>query len=129
MSWIRIAVAGIALCASASVATAQGTPGASSQGADRGMRGGRGQAMLFEGPERFRQPEPFPGAKWHWVFQVNPVQQTEAYGQIDERLHYTYGAIYTTPALGVMKAGTGGNYMQAFSDKDGTISTAARSIV
>jgi hypothetical protein len=78
-----------------------------------------GRVMLFEGPERFRQPEPFPGAKWHWVFQVNPVQQTEAYGQIDERLHYTYGAIYTTPALGVMKAGPGGNYVQAFKDKDG----------
>jgi hypothetical protein len=78
-----------------------------------------GRVMLFEGPERFRQPEPFPGAKWHWVFQVNPVQQTDAYGQIDERLHYTYGAIYTTPALGVMKAGPGGNYVQAFKDKDG----------
>ncbi len=78
-----------------------------------------GRVVLFEGPERFRQPEPFPGAKWHWVFQVNPVQQTDAYGQIDERLHYTYGAIYTTPALGVMKAGPGGNYVQAFKDKDG----------
>jgi hypothetical protein len=78
-----------------------------------------GRVMLFEGPERFRQAEPFPGAKWHWVFQVNPVQQTDAYGQIDERLHYTYGAIYTTPALGIMKAGPGGNYVQAFKDKDG----------
>jgi hypothetical protein len=78
-----------------------------------------GRVMLFEGPERFRQPEPFPGSKWHWVFQVNPVQQTDTYGQIDERLHYTYGAIYTTPALGVMKAGPGGNYVQAFKDKDG----------
>ena len=53
------------------------------------------------------------------MFQVNPVQQTENYGQIDERLHYTYGAIYTTPALGVMKAGPGGNYVQAFMDKNG----------
>jgi hypothetical protein len=84
-----------------------------------------GRVMLFEGPERFRQvgeglgAEPFSGSKWHWVFQVNPVQQTDAYGQIDERLHYTYGAIYTTPALGVMKAGPGGNYVQAFKDKDG----------
>ena len=78
-----------------------------------------GRVMLFEGPDRFHQPEPFPGAKWHWVFQVNPVQQTDTYGQIDERLHYTYGAIYTTPALGVMKAGPGGNYVQAFKDKDG----------
>jgi hypothetical protein len=84
-----------------------------------------GRVMLFDGPDRFRQVgeglgvEPFPGSKWHWVFQVNPVQQTDAYGQIDERLHYTYGAIYTTPALGVMKAGPGGNYVQAFKDKDG----------
>jgi hypothetical protein len=84
-----------------------------------------GRVMLFEGPDRFHQVgeglgvEPFPGTKWHWVFQVNPVQQTDAYGQIDERLHYTYGAIYTTPALGIMKAGPGGNYVQAFKDKDG----------
>ena len=83
-----------------------------------------GRVMLFDGPDRFRQfgeglAEPFAGTKWHWVFQVNPVQQTDTYGQIDERLHYTYGAIYTTPALGAMKAGSGGDYLQAFKDKDG----------
>ncbi|MDP9199681.1 MAG: DUF1254 domain-containing protein [Pseudomonadota bacterium] len=84
-----------------------------------------GRVMLFEGPDRFHEVgqglgvEPFPGSNWHWVFQVNPVQQTDTYGQIDERLHYTYGAIYTTPALGLMKAGPGGNYVQAFKDKDG----------
>ncbi|MCV9943982.1 DUF1254 domain-containing protein [Rhizobium sp. BT-175] len=84
-----------------------------------------GRVMLFEGPDRFHRVgeglgvEPFPGSKWHWVFQVNPVQKTDTYGQIDERLHYTYGAIYTTPALGVMKAAPGGNYVQAFKDKDG----------
>jgi hypothetical protein len=61
------------------------------------------------------------------VFQVNPVQQTDTYGQIDERLHYTYGAIYTTPALGVMKAGPGGNYVQAFKDKDGNRPDGAKS--
>jgi hypothetical protein len=86
-----------------------------------------GRVMLFEGPERFRQPEPFPGAKWHWVFQVNPVQQTDAYGQIDERLHYTSAAIYTTPSLVVMKAGPGGNYVQAFKDKDGNRLDGAKS--
>ena len=78
-----------------------------------------GRVMLFDGPERFSKPHPFPGTKWHWVFQVNPVQQTETYGQVDERLHYTYGAIYTAPALGIMKAGPGGNYAQTFKDKDG----------
>jgi hypothetical protein len=84
-----------------------------------------GRVMLFDGPDRFHQVgqglgvEPFPGTNWHWIFQVNPVQQTDTYGQVDERLHYTYGAIYTTPALGVMKAGPGGNYVQTFKDKDG----------
>jgi hypothetical protein len=84
-----------------------------------------GRVMLFEGPDRFRQVgeglgvEPFAGTKWHWVFQSNPLQQTATYGQIDERLHYTYGAIYTSPALGIMKPGPGGNYMQVFKDKDG----------
>lgn len=94
---------------------------------DEGARIGdaMGRVMLFEGPDRFRQVgeglgvEPFPGSKWHWVFQVNPVQKTDTYGQVDERLHYTYGAIYTTPALGIMHAGPGGNYVQAFRDTDG----------
>lgn len=54
MSWIKLAVAGLALFASASVASAQGTPPAGGpppggpQGGP-GMRGGRGMAMLFEG--------------------------------------------------------------------------------
>lgn len=59
MSWTKLAVAGIALCAVASVAGAQGTPPAAQpQGAPQGpqggppqggMRGGRGMQMLFEG--------------------------------------------------------------------------------
>ena len=52
MSWIKLAVAGVALCAGASVASAQGgapagvTPQDGPQG---GQRGGRGIAMLLEG--------------------------------------------------------------------------------
>ena len=53
------------------------------------------------------------------MFQVNPVQQTDTYGEVDERLHYTYGAIYAALALGIMQAGPGGNYVQTFKDKDG----------
>ncbi len=57
MSWIRYAVAGIALCAGATVASAQGGPPAGAppmggmQGGPggRGGRGGRGMQMLFEG--------------------------------------------------------------------------------
>lgn len=86
-----------------------------------------GRVMLFDGPERFTNVQAFPGTNWHWVFLVNPKQKTETYGQIDERLHYTYGAIYTSPALGVMKAGPGGNYIQAFKDKDGNRFDGAKS--
>lgn len=57
MSWIRFAVAGIALCAGATVASAQGGPPAGAppmggmQGGQQGGQGRRGgmQAMLFEG--------------------------------------------------------------------------------
>jgi Spy/CpxP family protein refolding chaperone len=49
MSWIRFAVAGIALCAGASVASAQGGPPMGGQ-QGQGQGGGRGmQAMLFQG--------------------------------------------------------------------------------
>ena len=59
MSWTKLAVAGIALCAVASVAGAQGAPPAGQpQGASQGpqggpppdgVRGGRGMQMLIEG--------------------------------------------------------------------------------
>jgi Spy/CpxP family protein refolding chaperone len=57
MSWIKMAVAGIALLATASVAGAQGAPaGTPPQGTPMGgqqggpgARGGRGMQMLFEG--------------------------------------------------------------------------------
>ena len=50
MSLIRLAVAGLALCAGASVASAQGgTPDQTPQGESRGKSRGGMQAKLFEG--------------------------------------------------------------------------------
>ena len=51
MSWIKLAAAGIALCAGASVASAQGTPPANAPqgGPPQGGMRGRGMQMLFEG--------------------------------------------------------------------------------
>ena len=56
MSWMKLAVAGLALCASATVASAQGTPPAGpppggQQGGPGGpgARGNRGMQMLMEG--------------------------------------------------------------------------------
>ncbi len=75
--------------------------------------------VMYEGSQRETGVTAFPGTHWDWVFYVKPSQEAESYSQLDERLQYTYGAIYLSPALGVMKAGPGGNYMQAFKDKDG----------
>jgi Spy/CpxP family protein refolding chaperone len=56
MSWIKLAVAGLALCAGASAASAQGAAPAGAPatsgpegGPQGGQRGGRGIAMLLEG--------------------------------------------------------------------------------
>ena len=52
MSWIKMAVAGVALCAGASVASAQGAPAAGAPptvGPQGGQRGGRGMAAMLEG--------------------------------------------------------------------------------
>jgi len=86
-----------------------------------------GRVMLFDGHERIAGAEAFPAAHWHWVTLVNPNQETEYYSQVDERLHYTYGAIYTTPGIGVKKAGPGSTYIQAFEDKDGNHFDGAKS--
>ena len=58
---------------------------------------------------------------------VKPSQEAESYSQLDERLQYTYGAIYLSPAIGVMKAGPGANYIQTFRDKDGNHFDGAKS--
>ncbi|HTE23288.1 DUF1254 domain-containing protein [Flavitalea sp.] len=78
-----------------------------------------GRVMLFEGHERIENANVFAGTYWNWVTLVNPKQETEYYSQLDERLHYTYGAIYTTPGIGIKHAGPGSTYVQAFKDKDG----------
>ena len=77
------------------------------------------RTMLFDAEQRFSGANTFAGTNWNWVLLVNPKQETASYSQLDERLHYTYGAIYTSPGIGVMKAGPGSNYIQAFKDKDG----------
>jgi hypothetical protein len=74
---------------------------------------------MYENSQRETGVTAFAGTQWDWVFYVKPRQETEFYSELDERLMYTYGAIYLSPALGVMKPGPGVNYVQAFRDKDG----------
>ena len=75
--------------------------------------------VMYEGTQRETGVTAFPGTRWDWVILVKPSQETGTYSQLDERLQYTYGAIYLSPAIGVMKAGPGANYVQTFKDKDG----------
>ena len=75
--------------------------------------------VMYEVSQRTSDPKPFPGTQWDWVILVKPSQETENYSQLDERLQYTYGAIYLSPAIGVMKPGPGANYVQTFRDKNG----------
>ena len=85
--------------------------------------GALGDAMarnvMYENTQRETDTAAFPGTRWEWVILVKPSQETENYSQLDERLQYTYGAIYLSPAIGVMKAGPGANYVQTFRDKNG----------
>jgi hypothetical protein len=77
------------------------------------------RTMLFDGDQRISGANAFPGTHWNWVVLVDPYQETDTYSQLDERLHYTYGAIYTSPFIGAKRAGPGSTYVQAFKDKDG----------
>ena len=85
------------------------------------------RTMLFDAEHRFSGANAIPGTNWNWVLLVNPTQLTATHGQLDERLHYTYGAIYTSPGIGIMKAGPGSNYIQTFKDKDGNRLDGAKS--
>jgi hypothetical protein len=76
--------------------------------------------LMYEGTQRETGATAFPGTQWDWViYPVKPSQEAEHYSQLDERTQYFYGAIYLSPGIGVMKAGPGANYIQAFKDKDG----------
>ena len=66
-----------------------------------------GRNLLFNVERRISDSSPFPGTHWHFVLLMDADQETDTYSQLDERLHYFYGAIYMSPAIGVMKAGPG----------------------
>jgi hypothetical protein len=78
-----------------------------------------GRVMLFEGEQRIAKANAFAGTQWNWVVLNSTNGESEHYSQLDERLHYTYGAIYTSPFIGSKKPGPGSEYVQAFKDKDG----------
>jgi hypothetical protein len=42
--------------------------------------------VMYEGSQRETGITAFPGTQWDWVFYVKPRQETETYGQLDERL-------------------------------------------
>jgi hypothetical protein len=75
--------------------------------------------VMYENTQRISGATAFPGTNWEWVILVKPTHETEHYSQLDERLQYTYGAIYLSPAIGKMEPGPGANYVQTFRDKDG----------
>ena len=86
-----------------------------------------GRTMLFEGDQRISGATAFGGTHWNWVVLNRFDQETEHYSQLDERLHYTYGAIYTSPNIGSKKPGPGSEYVQTFKDKDGNHLDGAKS--
>lgn len=75
--------------------------------------------VMYENSQRISGATAFPGTQWDWVILVRPDQETEHYSQLDERLQYTYGAIYLSPGIGKMEPGPGATYLQAFRDQDG----------
>ena len=83
--------------------------------------------MMFGGGKYIGGATCFAGTKWDWLFMVKPNQESENYSQLDERILYTYAAIYLSPGLGVMKAGPGGNYVVAMTDKEGNIFDGSKS--
>lgn len=72
------------------------------------------RVTLFD--PRIEGAQVWPGRTWKWAVLLNPDQRDEHYEQIDERLHWFYGAIYMTPAMALRQAGPGSQYVQTFTD-------------
>jgi hypothetical protein len=77
-----------------------------------------GRSILFDAPKRISGATMFPGTQWEWSTLLDSSGEAESFSQLDERLGYTYGAIYTSPFIGTRHAGPGSTYVQAFKDKD-----------
>ena len=67
---------------------------------------------------RIEGAQVWPKRTWKWAVLFNPDQRDKYYEQLDERLHWFYGAIYMTPAMALRKAGPGSQYVQTFVDSD-----------
>ena len=78
-------------------------------------------------PQRISGATMFPGTLWEWSTLLDSSGEAESFSQLDERLGYTYGAIYTSPFIGTRHAGPGSTYVQAFKDKDGNRLDGSRS--
>ena len=72
------------------------------------------RATLFA--PRIEGAQVWEGRSWKWAVLLKPDQRGENYEQIDERLHWFYGAIYMTPAMALRGPGPGSQYIQTFVD-------------
>ena len=64
--------------------------------------------VMYEGTQREPAPRRSRARTGTGCSSSSRARKPRHYSQLDERLQYTYGAIYLSPALGVMKAGPGG---------------------
>jgi hypothetical protein len=83
--------------------------------------------VMYEQSQRAIGATAFADTQWEWVILVHPDHETENYTQLDERLQYTYGAIYLSPGIGKMTPGPGATYVQAFRDREGNHFDGGRS--
>jgi hypothetical protein len=84
-----------------------------------------GRVMLFEGEQRIAKANAFGGTKWNWVVLNSANGESENYSQLDERLHYTYGAIYTSPFIGQRSPAPGRSTSRPSRTRTAIASTAA----
>ena len=78
--------------------------------------GAMARNMLYQGELRFERANKWKGTHWSWAVILSPDQESENYSQLDERLHWFYGASYMTPAMARRQAGPGSMYLQSFQD-------------
>ena len=83
------------------------------------------RTLLFDAEQRFSSATAFPGTNWDWVVLVDADQETDTYSQLDERLHYFYGAIYMSPAIGRRRPAPARATSRPSRTRTATASTAA----
>jgi hypothetical protein len=87
---------------------------------ERAAATGLTMARIITFNSRDPRARAYPGRQWEWLFLADAATfETPTHLDVDARVTYTYGALWTSPAMVQKIVGGGSQYLAAYKDKQG----------